>query len=1392
MMLLSWKISILSAAAGLALACASLPVAAQSSSGAGAEPPRQIEIPAPKSMTMSARRLQRGELAILDPIDVTVAPLRTEPTPIPPPTPGRITVNGSRIDPSLVAIPDPLTATATILRRPPLDPPELRDPVAGAFSASRGTPPEIEIGDPFPMSFAGNRIPLDVSDAQAALDSCDFEAVREHLRRLVALSDQIDSEGRRVVGELSRVNRANSAFETARARYNEGRLDDARALLDLAGGTDCAERDAAIATGLDKVERLGKAIASIDDAVAACDVPAMSAMQRQLADTAHPALVARRNTLAAMRPAAEAAEQLAGKVDDLLAQGRLDEARGAQRSASEQLDRLPDPATCTDLRDRVAAQGTEIERITGLMAEVDETIRACVVLDMNALREEIADETNVLLVDKRQALDSVRLPAAEAIDLLAEGRRQFVAGELVAAEERLREADVRLGRIADESLCTPIRQDIASTTEEIRRVRGLMGETQSTIAACSAGDLARMAERLEGETHTLLVAQREAIARVRRPIQDIADSIERAGALFDEGNLDSAEARLDEARERLAGFSDISECAPVREQITRKEAEIAEVRRQLAAADRAIAVCEASTMRSIASDMQTSDHRLLVAKREELLALAEPIAEAQELNQSAAPYYANGLLDQAEGALRDALARISDIDQCKALGEQASQRLDRIDRMRGVLERVDNAVAACNIPAMTAMANQLDGQSHKLFVERAERIAAVNGPATRAETLRRQAARALANGNLKQAKEQYEAASAALADVDASLCGEIREDANAQLARIAEISDTLEAAGATLAACNLPQMREMSQRLDGRSYVLLAAQKQKLDAVIAPLERASHDYARARPLYESGDLGEADELLQSAARDLARIEPELCMTLRGDIAGLSRDIATVRERIAQSDQALAACDIRSLDRLSEQLKGAEHSLLRSKGAEIEAYAKPVRAARSLGEVARKLYFEGNLEGAETRLIEARKELGSRPACGEMLAQVDRQRDRITRMREVLSRVDLAIAGCHIPAMTSMSQQLAGQSHVLLNQKKAGLDRVADPAATALRLSREAGPLFDNGQLVAAETRLQQALSQLDQIDRALCLPLRREIRQQLEETDRIRSTLLLVDTAIQACNHADIDLLAANLANATHVALKRAYQDLRAGRLRCGLSEAERREQAEATCRQKHPNSVVSDFDPVSGRYTCVCPEDFVWDAQSASCQSRVQVQADADRVCQSGYPNSRAVNLRSPSQFECNCREGFLWNRDETACVPADEVVQAAIETCAQEGGYPVEIEGAGRFVCCPQDTVWDKSRRACVKESEGDRTGVAVDPQCRWIADTSAGASDSYICTCDPVELCGPRPGSTASAPAAPAGGTAVAGEAAPATPAPDGTAEGGDGDVMGRLRKFFGKMF
>jgi hypothetical protein len=287
---------VLAVAAGLGSVSAlgqspATPGSSRVSKAQGAVP---IDLPEPRRITVAARPVARGEIAVFDPITVTIAPAHIPPKDLAVVNPARLTVSAGKevvvIDvpsppkvvvsvlnqaPKPVLVPEPLRTAAAISRRAPTATPvtEALNLQQVEVGANRDPLPTIEISDPIATAVGANRVPLSVVDAEAAIAACDFEGVRAYLRALVAVSDQLDSDGRKVVAELSRLNRANTAFEAARLRYDDGRLDEANTLLVLAEKTQCEAREKKVEVVLSKIDRLQKAIWKIDEAIMGCNIP---------------------------------------------------------------------------------------------------------------------------------------------------------------------------------------------------------------------------------------------------------------------------------------------------------------------------------------------------------------------------------------------------------------------------------------------------------------------------------------------------------------------------------------------------------------------------------------------------------------------------------------------------------------------------------------------------------------------------------------------------------------------------------------------------------------------------------------------------------------------------------------------------------------------------------------------------------------------------------------------------------------------------------------------------------------------------------------------------------------------------------------------------------------
>ena len=300
--------------------------------------------------------------------------------------------------------------------------------------------------------------------------------------------------------------------------------------------------------------------------------------------------------------------------------------------------------------------------------------------------------------------------------------------------------------------------------------------------------------------------------------------------------------------------------------------------------------------------------------------------------------------DQATAALDLASSRLEagDVDGANAALERASvsdcpdirdriaslgPRIAEAGQDRGRDERAvaEAALGSCDYAAMRDARSQLaalDQPSSEdiALLDRLDQEIAADTAYTRSEVT-------YFSGNLQVTSEL-------LAQARATSCPARQEAVADREAKVERLRDVLARVEATLAACDLAAMQDLSNRLDGRTHVLLIRAKGQLDGAVGPLSSAVRANDEAGPAYQSGRIDEAQGSLNRAIGALDGIGASACPDLRQTIAGRIDKIERLRAALARADRARQACDVPAMRAFIAQAQNQSHVLLTGKVAEL--------------------------------------------------------------------------------------------------------------------------------------------------------------------------------------------------------------------------------------------------------------------------------------------------------------------------------------------------------------------------------------------------------------------------------------------------------------------------
>ncbi len=255
-----------------------------------------------------------------------------------------------------------------------------------------------------------------VADGQAALRSCEAAAIRQSRATLSRLRDRLDPGGLRVLDALVREDEARRSYERAKARFEGaadlGALDAAARVLDEARRGQCPSlRQAVVA--LDRAIRAVRAaVERATQAMASCDVGAMTAAEGALAGNGHPLVAAKRRRLVAVRghvtAAASGIEEAVGRYR----QGFLRQAANLLQQARGSLAQAAPDAACPKLEKRIANGLRKIKWIEIFVARSDRAIAACDLPAVDALIALSEGKSHRIIDRKRDQLRQARKDCA--------------------------------------------------------------------------------------------------------------------------------------------------------------------------------------------------------------------------------------------------------------------------------------------------------------------------------------------------------------------------------------------------------------------------------------------------------------------------------------------------------------------------------------------------------------------------------------------------------------------------------------------------------------------------------------------------------------------------------------------------------------------------------------------------------------------------------------------------------------------------------------------------------------------------------------------------------------------------------------------------------------------
>ena len=301
-----------------------------------------------------------------------------------------------------------------------------------------------------------------------------------------------------------------------------------------------------------------------------------------------------------------------------------------------------------------------------------------------------------------------------------------------------------------------------------------------------------------------------------------------------ETSLRAATSRMaagdfDGADEALARAAD-SPCPAIQDQVAALGPQIAEARDNasegdLASARAALESCDFAVMREARDTLAALPSPSDAAQA--LLARLDQQIVADEAYQAAGPAYHAGDLDGAVERLNAA-----QVTSCPARLEAIAERLDKIERLRGALARVEAILESCDIGKMQALAGKLEGRKHSLLVQAKARVDAALGSLSTATRENESSKPAYVAGQLGKSQGHLQAASAALDGIGAGACPKLRSTIAGRLDKIQRLRTLLAQAERAKQACDRDAMQAFIAKAEGQGHRLITAKVQELRAAL--------------------------------------------------------------------------------------------------------------------------------------------------------------------------------------------------------------------------------------------------------------------------------------------------------------------------------------------------------------------------------------------------------------------------------------------------------------------------------------------------------------------------------------------------------------------------------
>ncbi len=310
----------------------------------------------------------------------------------------------------------------------------------------------------------------------------------------------------------------------------------------------------------------------------------------------------------------------------------------------------------------------------------------------------------------------------------------------------------------------------------------------------------------------------------------------------------------------------------------------------LDAARAALESCDLAEIRRAEEELATAD----TGAGEPVLAMLEKLRReiaADDSFEKAGAAYTAGNLDEVESLLAAAGAT-----GCTERQAQIAEALDKIERLEGVLVKVDSALAACDLGPLRRYGEQLDGRSHVLLVAAKAKVEAMTEPLIRAIAANDAAETTYLSGGLDGSESKLGEALRSLDVIGPDACIDLRQTIAGRFDKIERLRRVLARADDAIAACDVADMGLLRQAFADDRHLLVKQAGRRLEAALPASTESLRLHEESEPPYRSGDFDAAEERLYGAQAALQRSAlPGLCPDLSDKIEERLDNVAALRQ-----------------------------------------------------------------------------------------------------------------------------------------------------------------------------------------------------------------------------------------------------------------------------------------------------------------------------------------------------------------------------------------------------------------------------------------------------------------------------------------------------------------